>query len=99
MGVGEALEEGRAFVTTTTFGGPNGEQVHLTSAVNDGAMINTIDADVFEQVKHRLHNLLPSKRVLRMANGALVPSRRAWSGKIELAGGKFQASFKIFPSR
>jgi hypothetical protein len=98
VAAGEAVEEGDPFITTTGFQGPKGETVRLTSVVDDGAMINAIDTAAYAAVRDQMNPLAPSRRQLRMANGAIVPSRGVWTGYIEMGGGRFKAHFEVFDS-
>jgi hypothetical protein len=62
------------FVHEVHLQGPKGEIVRVCAVFDDGAMICATSIDVFKQVKHQLEGWLPSTRILRMANGALIPS-------------------------
>ena len=66
--------------------GPRGEVAWIWSMFDDGAMLNAIDAGVFETVKGRLTELTVSLKILRMADGHLVPSLRVWDGEVEVKG-------------
>jgi len=57
------------FVHGVELGGPRGETVMFRSVFDDGAMVNAIDAGVYDQVKARLTALKPSSKLLRMADG------------------------------
>ena len=92
------LEESDPFVHTVALQGPKGEVVRIRGVFDDGATINAIDWKVFETVKHRLSRLMDSDRILRMADGSLVPSDGKWIGIIEVGGVSLEGAFEIFPS-
>jgi malonyl CoA-acyl carrier protein transacylase len=60
--------------------GINGELVTIRATFDDGAMVNVIDMAAFEEVRNQLLELQPSKKVMRMANGVLIPLNGSWSG-------------------
>jgi malonyl CoA-acyl carrier protein transacylase len=62
--------------------GINGERVAIRATFDDGAMVNVIDLAAFEEVKNQLSKLRPSKKVMRMVNGALIPLNSSWSGVV-----------------
>ena len=66
--------------------GPRGEVVQIWSVFDDGVMLNAIDAGMFEMVKGRLNELTASLKILRMADGHLVPSLGVWMGEVEVKG-------------
>ncbi|KZP25628.1 hypothetical protein FIBSPDRAFT_673083, partial [Athelia psychrophila] len=78
--------------------GPRGEIVRVRAVVDNGTMCGAIDSAFFEGVSGRLSKLEPSRRILRMANGAIVPSRGIWKGVTEFGGVRRGASFEVFPS-
>jgi transposase InsO family protein len=78
--------------------GPRGEVVRIRSVFDDGAMLNAIDAGVFEMVKGRLDELMASLKILRMADGRLVPSLGVWTGEVEVKGLRRGGSFEVFDS-
>ncbi|KZP06517.1 hypothetical protein FIBSPDRAFT_687089, partial [Athelia psychrophila] len=86
------------FVQWVGLQGPRGETVRIKAVVDDGAMCGAIDSVVFARVANRLSALSPSKRVLRMANGAMVPSDGVWRGIVEVGGASRQGQFEVFPS-
>ena len=86
------------FVHEVHLQGPKGEIVRVRAVFNDGAMICTMSIDIFKQVKHWLEGWLPSTRILRMANGALVPSQATWTGTFEIEGVKACGTFEVFDS-
>ena len=78
--------------------GLRGEVVQIRSVFDDGVMLNAIDAGVFETVKGRLTELMASLKILRMADGCLVPSLRVWDGEVEVKGLWRRGSFEVFDS-
>jgi hypothetical protein len=65
---------------------------------DDGTMICGMSTQVYEKVKHRLQGWQPSKRVLHMANGALVKSQATWTGALRLGGIQVQGMVEVFDS-
>jgi len=92
------LEESNPFIHGVALHGPKGEIVRLRGVFDDGAMINAIDSRVFSIVKHRLSRPKESDRILRMADGSLIPSAGTWTGIIEVGGVSLDGTFEIFPS-
>lgn len=92
------MEESQPFVHGVKLHGPKGEIVRIKGVFDDGAMINAIDSGIFEKIKRRLRKLMPSDRLLRMADGTIVPSRGKWSGTVEICGIQRRGMFEIFPS-
>ncbi|CAA7271056.1 unnamed protein product [Cyclocybe aegerita] len=65
---------------------------------DDGAMVNAIDAGVFEQVKNRLSVLEVSGKLLRMADGRIVPSVGVWQGMVSVGKAQHTGTFEVFDS-
>lgn len=86
------------FVHYASLMGPKGENVRVKSVVDDGAMCGALDSEFYDRVAHRLSTLEPSEKVLRMANGALTPSKGVWKGEMEFGGRKEQGELEVFPS-
>ncbi|KIM85938.1 hypothetical protein PILCRDRAFT_30668, partial [Piloderma croceum F 1598] len=86
------------FIHCAALEGPKGEIVRLRGVFDDGAAINVIDSKVFATIKHRLTKPKKSDRILRMANGSLVPSYGKWVGTIQVGGISREGTFEIFPS-
>ena len=78
--------------------GPKGEINRVRALFDGGAMVGAMCASVFHKVKHRLGNSAPSKRLLRMANGVIEPSKRQWEGPIKLGNATAQGHFEVFDS-
>jgi hypothetical protein len=53
---------------------------------------------LFNVVKHRLGNWQPSQKLLRMANGAIVPSQARWERTIKLVDVTIEGLFEVFDS-
>ena len=86
------------FLHTIKLNGPKGEVVRLMSTFDDGAMASAVDLKTFQKVKHQLDPLRRSKRILRMADGRLVPSMGVWSGRITVGEVSHTGTFKVFNS-
>ena len=93
-----ALEESKPFIHGVILHGTKGSIVRIKGVFNDGAMINAIDENVFEQVKRRLSKRGPSRRRLKMADGTLIPSKGLWKGIVEVCEVKHEGDFEVFPS-
>jgi hypothetical protein len=78
--------------------GINGELIAIKATFDDGAMVNVIDMAAFEAVKNQLSELQPSKKVMRMANGVLIPSNGSWSGVVVIGNVRTTGTFEIFAS-
>lgn len=86
------------FRTIVCLRGPQGERVRFLATVDNGAMINALDATAYENTQNRLAQLSPSSRSLRMADGSLMASLGVWSGTLEWGQAKCTTSFEVFPS-
>ena len=78
--------------------GLDGALVLIKEVFNRSAMVNIIDSGLFKQIRHRLSPVRPSSKVLRVANGTLVPSEGLWVGRIIVDSVSTGGLFKIFPS-
>ncbi|KAF8584376.1 hypothetical protein K439DRAFT_1346331, partial [Ramaria rubella] len=72
--------------------------VKLTATADGGAMMNAIDVEVWQTLKHRLGKLTPSQTQAKMANGAIVPSQGRWVGYIALDNMSAIGGFKVLES-
>ena len=96
-----SLQEGEVshpFVHGVELSGPKGEIVRFRSVFDDGALVNAIDEILYRALKGRLAALTPSERILRMADGRLVPSVGVWKGTVTVKGINREGSFEIFNS-
>ncbi|KAK6992435.1 hypothetical protein R3P38DRAFT_3434496, partial [Favolaschia claudopus] len=87
-----------AFEHWITFEGPNGEEVQVKALWDGGALVGAMDAAIWERNKECLGGAEKSYKVLRMANGALVPSQGCWVGMIAIEGVRCEGRFEIFDS-
>ncbi|KAI0363827.1 hypothetical protein BV20DRAFT_908972, partial [Pilatotrama ljubarskyi] len=76
-----------------------GTAVRVKGLVDDGAMVNVMDAELWPKVRHRLTAVQPSTRRLRMANGTIVPSQGKWTGIFDFNGVRVENTFEVFPSK
>ncbi|KAJ7472504.1 hypothetical protein FB451DRAFT_959081, partial [Mycena latifolia] len=76
----------------------SGGEMEVETVVDDGAMAGALDADAYEAARQILGELAWSPRVLRMANGELVPSMGSWTGEVNLSGVARRGTLEIFPS-
>ena len=86
------------FVHGVELAGPRGEVVRFRSVFDDGALVNAIDKALYRTLEGRLAATTPSKKVLRMADGRLVPSAGVWKGQVTVKGIKRESTFEIFNS-
>lgn len=86
------------FKHTIQLHGPRGEVVRLMSTFDDGALASAVDLKVFQRVEHRLKPLQRSNRILRMADGRLVPSKGVWNGSITVGDTSHNGAFEVFDS-
>ena len=96
-----SMQEGEAslpFVHGVELSGPKGEIVRFRSVFDDGALVNAIDEILYRALKGRLVALTPSERILRVADGRLIPSVGVWKGTVTVKGINREGSFEIFNS-
>ena len=86
------------FVHGVELNGPRGETVRFRSVFDDGALANAIDERMYRTTKGRLSTLEPSYRVLKMADGRLVPSLGTWKGLVTVGGVSRQGIFEVLNS-
>ena len=86
------------FVYRVELSGPKGEVVRFRSVFDDGALVNAIDETMYLTLKGRLTALLPSKKILRMADGRRVPSIGLWKGRVTVEGVHREGTFEVFNS-
>ncbi|KAJ7112400.1 hypothetical protein C8R43DRAFT_903693, partial [Mycena crocata] len=98
MGTRGGEKKSMPFIQRVLLRGDTGEVVEEDAVVDDGAMANAIDASTYEAARRQLGELSWTSRVLRMANGELVPSRGFWSGDVCLGGEWRPGRFEVFPS-
>jgi hypothetical protein len=78
--------------------GINGERVAIRATFDDGVMVNVIDMAAFKEVKNQLLELQPSKKVMHMVNGALIPLNGSWLGVVVIGDVQTTGAFEIFAS-
>ena len=78
--------------------GPKWEVVRFQSVFDDGALVNAIDETLYHMLKGRLAALVPSGKILRMADGQKVPSAGEWRGRITVKGISREGAFEVFKS-
>jgi hypothetical protein len=78
--------------------GLQGEIVRLPALFDGAAMVAAMCTSLFNLVKHRLGSWQPSQKLLRMANGTIVPSHARWEGAIQLVDVIVRGSFEVFDS-
>ena len=86
------------FVYTVELSGPKGEIVRFRSVFDDGALANAIDERMYLVSKNRLSALEPSSRILKMADGRLVPSLGVWKGRVTVKGVSRLGAFQVLNS-
>ncbi|KAH9850167.1 hypothetical protein C2E23DRAFT_735626, partial [Lenzites betulinus] len=75
-----------------------GTAARIKGLVDDGAMVNVLDAALWPKIRERVGDATKSARTLRMANGVLVQSQGQWTGEFDFEGVSVQSAFEIFPS-
>lgn len=78
--------------------GPQGVVVQIPALFDGAAMVPAICISLFNLVKHCLGSWQPSCKLLRMANGVIVPLQACWVGAMQLKGMKVEGSFEVFDS-
>ncbi|KII84708.1 hypothetical protein PLICRDRAFT_179054 [Plicaturopsis crispa FD-325 SS-3] len=86
------------FVHTIGLRGLDGKFVPVSGLFDDGAMVNSICQSTFRGLRRQLGSLTRSSRVLRMADGTVVPSQGCWEGVVNLGGVRARGTFEVFPS-
>jgi hypothetical protein len=86
------------FVHGVELSGPRGEKVRFRSVFDDGALANAIDERMYLTSKNRLSALKPSARILKMADGRLVPSLGVWTGQVTVKGVSRIGTFQVLNS-
>ena len=86
------------FVHGVEIAGPKGEVVRFRSVFDDGALVNAIDETLYHTLKGRLAALVPSGRILRMADGRKVASAGEWRGRVTVKGISREGTFEVFKS-
>jgi hypothetical protein len=101
VGSHKLKEAGKAslpFVHGVELSGPKGENVRFRSVFDDGALANAIDERMYLISQNRLSTLEPSSKILKMADGRLVPSRGMWKGRVTVKGISHHATFEVLNS-
>jgi hypothetical protein len=86
------------FIHGVELSGPKGEKVRFRSVFDDGALANAIDERMYQISKNRLATLEPSARILKMADGRLVPSLGMWKGRVTVKGVSRLGAFEVLNS-
>ncbi|KAG1859494.1 hypothetical protein C8R48DRAFT_605610, partial [Suillus tomentosus] len=86
------------FMTQVNMYEEDGSSSGFHTHIDDRAMINVINAEAYHTASRRIGKLLPSTRVLRMADGSLVPSLCVWTGEIKWRTARTIVTFEVFPS-
>jgi hypothetical protein len=94
----EAGKTSLPFVHGVELSGPKGENVRFRSVFDDGALANAIDEKMYLTSRNRLSALEPSSRILKMADGRLVPSQGMWKGRVTVKGVSHHAAFEVLNS-
>ena len=86
------------FIHSIALSGLNGGIVQVRGVFDSGALVNAMCSSVYGNIKHRLSALQASKRMLRMANGSVIPSMGRWIGQVSIGKSTVACSFEVFPS-
>jgi len=87
------------FMHSIALKGTKGRIVHVQGVFDSGTMVNAMCSSVYENIKHKLPTLHPSKCRLRMANGSVIPSMGLWIGHVSMGRSTVICSIEVFPSR
>ncbi|KAJ7172818.1 hypothetical protein C8R43DRAFT_1119658 [Mycena crocata] len=98
VGIEEPRRASVPFICGIEVEGPRGELERIRALEDGGAMVNAMCVALYRAVRHRIGELQRSGKILRMANGTLVPSIGYWEGYIRFGGARVKASFEVFPS-
>ena len=101
VGSQQTKKEGRTsipFVYGVELRGPNGENMRFRSVFDNGALANAIDEKMYLLSKNQLSALVPSHRILKMADGRLVPSLGMWKGQVTVKGITCRGAFEVLNS-
>jgi hypothetical protein len=86
------------FVHMVEITGCEGSLFQLSATFDGCAMVNVIDSKVFSRLRQNLLGVQRSAKVLRMANGFLVPSEATWTGTVHVGGASSSGTFQVFDS-
>ena len=86
------------FVYGVELSGPKGEIIRFRSVFDDGALANAIDEKMYLILKNCLLALEPSSRILKMADGRLVPLLGVWKGQVTVKGISQNGVFQVLNS-
>ncbi|KAJ7139366.1 hypothetical protein C8R44DRAFT_537223, partial [Mycena epipterygia] len=86
------------FIQNVLLQDKQGRETTLWAVFDDGAMANAIDEGAYQAAQGTLGELAPSQRVLRMADGGLVPSKGLWCGNVTVSGVHRRGQFEVFLS-
>jgi hypothetical protein len=98
VGSREGRKRSVPFIQKVLLRTAGGEEMEIEAVVDDGAMAGALDTESYEAARSTLGELAWSPRVLRMANGDLVPSMGSWTGEISLGGVERHGTLEVFPS-
>ena len=87
------------FKHTLQLKGPQGEVVRVSALFDGAVMTAAMCQSLLERVQHRLGTWKKLEKLLRMANGVIIPSQAVWSGRMQLGDIEVEGSFEVFDSR
>ena len=79
--------------------GLNRRRLKVKALFDGGAMVSAMSTTAFKGVQNQLGDMRQSKRRLRMADGAVLPSQWKWEGCIELGSVEVYGEFEVFDSK
>lgn len=95
-----SLHKSQPFIYHVTIRNLNtGTATRVKGLIDDGAMVNVVDADLWPQLVKQMENTHTFMCNLRMANGNIVTSQGRWEGKFDFDGVSVRSSFELFPSK
>lgn len=78
--------------------GTGGERTRRVGTFDGGALIGGLCWRTYERMEEGMRRLAPSKKILRMADGNLVPSRGVWIGMLRVEEVSVRVRLEVFDS-
>lgn len=77
---------------------PEGKINKERALVDGGTMVRAMCTLVFNRIQHQMGQLMLSKCLLRIANGAIKRSESKWEGQIRMGTMEIKGQFEVFNS-
>lgn len=89
----------RPFMHSVDLEGEKGITLHVEGLFDDSALVNSICSNMFTSLHDKLGPLVPSSKILKMADGTHVFLDGRWCGNVSLGEHTVKARFEVFRSR